>query len=677
MVLGVALLIAALDRARAVARTGAPARALGARAGCERGGRDCWRERAAPSCPRWRCSARPFSSPRAGSGCDSRRRACCGAGQARWWERRFRSGWPGSRSDSTPRRTSASSWERAARRSLIAPRMVFLALATLAPLAPPAGAGGVPDRSRSVAPAACSASPSVRSSLAGALCDHTPIALALLLIGGADRHRRGEEPARRTLGTLAHGAGADLPDRRGVVGDPLSQRTALALGSRSGGAVRAPRSTRARWSWRTRWTRSSIRRERARSWRCRPRPGAERDLAVALWRRSPLARRDVASAVQVDVGAAEPSLFSYGLTVRDGEIDPESLPPAGVRADHWIDGGATVVQSGARRRRLENRRPSCSGSCRWRRRPDRATFEELEVDLLRGRLAVEGVCSPRRRLAGGARGRSRAADAVAAIDASRARAERRRASRRTARPGSGRCATATTTTTVYLPRLGPLAGLERIGIHAVGALLATAVRRRARTAAHARRRHRPAPPERGSALLLAPPHPHSHRADRRAAAAARRRPRPRARSTPGDRASRRGGGRARGGAARVERLPARARARLRHPRRARAGGARLAGAGGGSRGQRLLGVAVVRVEPSRAVHRRPAADAHPRGRVLRARAAGRTRWRRAPEPPPAAPTSSSTRRSRWRRPTSRSIAASTCRLRSWRRRKRWASSSRD
>ena len=76
-------------------------------------------------------------------------------------------------------------------------------------------------------------------------------------------------------------------------------------------------------------------------------PGAERDLAVALWRGSPLARRDVASAVQVDVGAAEPSLFSYGLTIREGEIDPESLPPAGVRAEHWIDGGATVVQSGA------------------------------------------------------------------------------------------------------------------------------------------------------------------------------------------------------------------------------------------------------------------------------------------------------------------------------------------
>ena len=70
-------------------------------------------------------------------------------------------------------------------------------------------------------------------------------------------------------------------------------------------------------------------------------------LAVALWRRSPLARRDVASAVQVDAAGSEPSLFSYGLTIRDGEIDPESLPPAGVRADHWIDGGATMVQSGA------------------------------------------------------------------------------------------------------------------------------------------------------------------------------------------------------------------------------------------------------------------------------------------------------------------------------------------
>ena len=121
-------------------------------------------------------------------------------------------------------------------------------------------------------------------------------------------------------------------------------------------------------------------------------PGAGRDLAVALWRGSPLARRDVASAVQVDVGAAEPALFSYGLTVRDGEIDPESLPPAGVRAEHWIDGGATVVRNGEPDAGRESKSvlfwivPLAAPA-------GRATFEELEIDLLRGRLAVEGSLS--------------------------------------------------------------------------------------------------------------------------------------------------------------------------------------------------------------------------------------------------------------------------------------------
>ncbi len=42
---------------------------------------------------------------------------------------------------------------------------------------------------------------------------------------------RDAEPARGALGSLAHGLGPDLPDRRGVVGDPLSGRSARALGS--------------------------------------------------------------------------------------------------------------------------------------------------------------------------------------------------------------------------------------------------------------------------------------------------------------------------------------------------------------------------------------------------------------------------------------------------------------
>jgi PAS domain S-box-containing protein len=104
----------------------------------------------------------------------------------------------------------------------------------------------------------------------------------------------------------------------------------------------------------------------------------------------------------------------------------------------------------------------------------RASFEELEVDLLRGRLAVEATA-----LRGGA--------ALAVHEGDRALLLPWR--RATPPEGAALGVAETpdgpawfwserhgdTTTTVYLPRLGPLAGLERVGIHAVGSLLAMAM----------------------------------------------------------------------------------------------------------------------------------------------------------------------------------------------------------
>ena len=81
---------------------------------------------------------------------------------ARWWERRSRSRWPGSRSDSTPHRTSARSWEQAVRRSPIAPGWSssrwrrWRRFRSRRRRRPRPTANG--------APVACSASPSARSS---------------------------------------------------------------------------------------------------------------------------------------------------------------------------------------------------------------------------------------------------------------------------------------------------------------------------------------------------------------------------------------------------------------------------------------------------------------------------------------------------------------------------------
>ncbi len=206
-------------------------------------------------------------------------------------------------------------------------------------------------------------------------------------------------------------------------------------------------------------------------------PGARRDLAVALWRRSPLARRDVASAVQVDVGAAEPSLFSYGLTVRDGEIDPESLPPAGVRADHWIDGGATVVQSGGAH---DDARSRVAG------RPvlDRAAGGAGRTRHLRGARDRSAARPPRGRRRRALRGG--AALAVHEGDRALLLPWRRSTPPERAPSGVARHAGRRGLVLVGAPRRhhhhglsadgsGPLAGLERIGIHAVGSLLAAAV----------------------------------------------------------------------------------------------------------------------------------------------------------------------------------------------------------
>ena len=344
--------------------------------------------------------------------------------------------------------------------------MVLLALATLAPLPAAAPATGAADRDRRAGRLLGFAVASLL--LAAALCDRTPVALPLLLIGGAaaqfaTRSQRGAPSGRwltaAVLTCLVAAVSWEIPYRVG-----LRSRWAHDLAALSGPALDARAVELADEMD------AFLHSARASAIVAMPTtPGVGRDLAVALWRASPLARRDVASAVQVDVGAAEPSLFSYGLTVRDGEIDPESLPPAGVRADHWIDGGATVVQSGG---------PG-GGESRavlfWivplAAPAGRATFEELEIDLLRGRLALEGSA-----LRGGASLAVHESDRPLLLPWRRSTPPER-AARGVALTPDGPAwfwseRHGATTTTVYLPRLGPIAGLERAGIHAVGSLLA-------------------------------------------------------------------------------------------------------------------------------------------------------------------------------------------------------------
>ncbi|HVR29821.1 MAG TPA: ATP-binding protein [Thermoanaerobaculia bacterium] len=298
---------------------------------------------------------------------------------------------------------------------------------------------------------------------AGAASDHTAAAVALLLAGGATAivalGRRGGGSTGRWMTIVV------VACLLAAVSWELSyRRTLRARWERDLVAIAEP-ALETRGAQLADQMKSYLASPRARKIAAVPTtPDARQDLAVALWQGSPLARRDVASAVEIESDAAEPSLFSYGLAIREGEIDPESLPPAGVRAARWTRGSATLDA------------PRGPSTARFWIVPLAAPVEgvspgELVVDLLRGDPAVEATG-----LAGGA---------ALAVHAGE-RALLLPWARRTV-PESGQRGVADTpegrawywsarrddvTYTVYLPRLTALRGLERVGIHAVGTLLA-------------------------------------------------------------------------------------------------------------------------------------------------------------------------------------------------------------
>ncbi len=128
-----------------------------------------------------------------------------------------------------------------------------------------------------------------------------------------------------------------------------------------------PRSTPARWSWRTRWTRSSIRHARERSWRCRSRReqdatsrspcGAGRRWHGVTWRRrcrwtpAPPSLRCFPTASPCATARSIPSRCRPRVCARTTGSTAERP---------CFRAAGPAVESPA---------PCCSGSCRWRRRP--------------------------------------------------------------------------------------------------------------------------------------------------------------------------------------------------------------------------------------------------------------------------------------------------------------------
>jgi signal transduction histidine kinase/PAS domain-containing protein len=207
--------------------------------------------------------------------------------------------------------------------------------------------------------------------------------------------------------------------------------------------------------------------------------GLERqDLAFLLWQASPLAHPHALSALVVRPPEGPPSTFGFGLALtEEGGVDWTSLAwrdlPIGDPEGLLVAGSAPLLHRGEPWGRLEWTLVPLPG---YRLAP-RAEVERIEVALLRGGpagrplpglpTAVDvalydprgrAISSPWReapplpaRLAGGAE------RAAVPTPEGRAWAASRRA-------GGG-------WSVLYLPMLSPLAGLERVGSHALGMLL--------------------------------------------------------------------------------------------------------------------------------------------------------------------------------------------------------------
>ncbi|HVT19181.1 MAG TPA: ATP-binding protein [Thermoanaerobaculia bacterium] len=106
-----------------------------------------------------------------------------------------------------------------------------------------------------------------------------------------------------------------------------------------------------------------------------------RDLAFALWRRSPLSRPNLLSAVAVQAGGGLVSSFSFGMPLtREGQVDAQRL--RALRLPGWepVEGEVEIRASGAR-----------WGSARYWSMPrpgfraaDPRRLEKIRVELLRG-----------------------------------------------------------------------------------------------------------------------------------------------------------------------------------------------------------------------------------------------------------------------------------------------------
>lgn len=203
-----------------------------------------------------------------------------------------------------------------------------------------------------------------------------------------------------------------------------------------------------------------------------------KDLAVALWRESPLARRNALSALIVDTGEAEPARFSYGLPLRGYALDDEAVwdvLPAGERQELlWLEGGSLLELDGLAWGEalfwLVPLRPLEPGS----------TFvQDLEIDLLRA-----GPLTAGRQFSGGA------SVSVYALDGSVIRSPwptERPLSGSFAERSQGRVSTpageawywstrdGVAMVRMHLPVLSLVQGLERVGTHSLSVLMGAGI----------------------------------------------------------------------------------------------------------------------------------------------------------------------------------------------------------
>ncbi|MEE2776896.1 MAG: ATP-binding protein, partial [Acidobacteriota bacterium] len=151
-----------------------------------------------------------------------------------------------------------------------------------------------------------------------------------------------------------------------------------------------------------------------------------RDLAVSLWRRSPLRQGEALSALAVSLGPGPPASFSFGLPVHDGSFDPAAMAETGRRAEVWEEGELEIPATDGRLAIVRFWVVPLLGA-----RPDELVLGGLFEDLLMGGA---GNGAPRALYAGGAAGSS-----------------------------------------VSVPWLGSVVALEQVAVHAAGTLLLAVV----------------------------------------------------------------------------------------------------------------------------------------------------------------------------------------------------------